>query len=82
MAKYLLLNSVILPDFSTYSWSSSLGEGQIVAATFTSFSLMPYIDVLNGSKYASGLIKVLHLSMTLCVAVQLRAQEATVSCNS
>ena len=27
MAKYLLLYSVILPDFSTFNWSSSPGEG-------------------------------------------------------
>jgi len=28
MAKSLLLNNVILPDFSTFNWSSYQGEGQ------------------------------------------------------
>jgi len=28
MAKYLLLNSVILPDFSTFDWYRLRGEGQ------------------------------------------------------
>jgi IS1 family transposase len=32
MAKSLLLNGVILPDFSTFNWSRFLGEGQALCA--------------------------------------------------
>jgi len=47
MAKYLLLYRVILPDSSTYSWSSSLGEGQKILCSILWTSL--YIPTVWGS---------------------------------
>ncbi len=44
MAKYLLLNSVILPDSSTFNWSSSQVEGHPQYETFRLPHLVEHLD--------------------------------------